>query len=283
MTIPAHLSTTQLEILLRPINPRRVAHRDGQSNVEAYDIRAHLTRIFGFGRWDEIAVATRMLYEQETTTKNGKDAYKVAYLAERCIRLRDQDGNLLCEHHGSAVGEAIMPDFKRGDAHDFAMKKAQSQALKRAAINLGDQFGLSLYAKGSTNVVVGTVVDYNAKTGLLGNEQRVEIHEPDVVEESDPDAVLPVEEDVPPPPTETLFVPEMDEDDPIPAHDTELMVTDAQIKKMAVCLSKLTPPRRTREERLEYMNGVLSLDVTSSKELTREQAKTLINHMEGTS
>ena len=33
-----------------------------------------------------------------------------------------------------------------GAAHDLAMKSAISQALKRCAANLGDQFGLSLYS-----------------------------------------------------------------------------------------------------------------------------------------
>ena len=36
----------------------------------------------------------------------------------------------------------------------MAVKTAESDALKRAAINLGDQFGLSLYNNGSTAPVV---------------------------------------------------------------------------------------------------------------------------------
>jgi hypothetical protein len=121
-----------------------------------------LTRVFGFGRWDEVALEpTVLLYEQPTTTKAGKDAFKVAYRASRRLVIRDQDGAHLCSHDGSAVGESVMPDFKRGDAHDMAIKTAESQALKRAAINLGDQFGLSLYAKGSTGALVRAVVDFD--------------------------------------------------------------------------------------------------------------------------
>jgi hypothetical protein len=41
----------------------------------------------------------------------------------------------------------------------MAIKTAESDALKRAAINIGDQFGLSLYNNGSTTpVVVKTLV-----------------------------------------------------------------------------------------------------------------------------
>jgi hypothetical protein len=36
----------------------------------------------------------------------------------------------------------------------MAIKTAESDALKRAAINLGDQFGLSLYNNGATAPVV---------------------------------------------------------------------------------------------------------------------------------
>jgi hypothetical protein len=36
----------------------------------------------------------------------------------------------------------------------MAIKTAESDAFKRAAINLGDQFGLSLYNNGSTQPVV---------------------------------------------------------------------------------------------------------------------------------
>ena len=37
----------------------------------------------------------------------------------------------------------------------MAVKTAESDAFKRAAINLGDQFGLSLYNNGSLKPVVG--------------------------------------------------------------------------------------------------------------------------------
>ena len=56
----------------------------------------------------------------------------------------------------AAVGMANLPDV--GEAHDMAVKTAESDAFKRAAINLGDQFGLSLYKNGQTSpVVIGTI------------------------------------------------------------------------------------------------------------------------------
>jgi hypothetical protein len=41
----------------------------------------------------------------------------------------------------------------------MAIKTAESQAFKRCAINLGDQFGLSLYNNGGTGSVVRAVLD----------------------------------------------------------------------------------------------------------------------------
>ena len=41
----------------------------------------------------------------------------------------------------------------------MAIKTAESDALKRAASNLGDQFGLSLYNNGSSAPVVITTLE----------------------------------------------------------------------------------------------------------------------------
>ena len=55
-----------------------------------------------------------------------------------------------------AAGDATNPTL--ADAHDQAIKTAESQAFKRCAVNLGDQFGLSLYKNGSTDATVLDVV-----------------------------------------------------------------------------------------------------------------------------
>lgn len=142
------LNERQITQLLKPINPNRVATLDGLSHLESYDVRAHLIRMFGFGGWSGEVLDMTMLYEQETTTRSNKPGFKVAY---RCTYRLSVAGAVYTE---TAVGESTMPDFKRGDTHDMAIKTAESQALKRCAVNLGDQFGLSLYAKGSRDAVV---------------------------------------------------------------------------------------------------------------------------------
>jgi hypothetical protein len=67
--------------------------------------------------------------------------------------VKASDGCPLAVYEDGAVGEAVnQPSL--GDAHDLALKSAISGALKRCAVNLGDQFGLSLYRDGSVAPVV---------------------------------------------------------------------------------------------------------------------------------
>ena len=279
------LTPAQIDVLLRPIKPGRVATREGLSNVEAYDIRAHLTRVFGFANWSLTNVEPAvMLYEQETTTRAGKPAFKVAYRATVCLSISDIDSVHLASYVGSAVGESIMPDFKRGDAHDMALKTAESQAMKRAAINLGDQFGLSLYQKGNTGPLVGALVVTNRTT--MGEQFPVELHEPDVTEEVHDvaGAVEPVTESVVSAPTEMLFEPDVEQNTPIPVDpdppSDDPLVSDSQIRKIQILMGEHNI--KDRERKLAYINDALTLNISSSKELTRNEAHHLIDQMEKT-
>lgn len=161
----AYLTDTQVEYLLRPIEPHRVGRLDGKSHVEAYEIRAHLTRVFGFGRWSAEVVDLVQLYDVPTQTRGGADAHTVAYRATLRLTVHAQNGDVLAVYTEAAVGGNVMPDSKRADGHDFAVKTAESQALKRCAANLGDQFGLSLYDGGSTERLVGGSLVAGVDTG----------------------------------------------------------------------------------------------------------------------
>jgi recombination DNA repair RAD52 pathway protein len=142
------ITPTQKEQLLKPLNPVRVANRQGGggrslSYLEAWDVKAHLIRIFGFGGWSWNVQAAELVYEQE----NGR-MWNVAYKVIGQLTVPSLD----CTYTEAAVGSSTLP--QRGEAHDMAVKTAESDAIKRAAINLGDQFGLSLYNNGSTAAVV---------------------------------------------------------------------------------------------------------------------------------
>ena len=149
------LTHKQIDVLMKPIAASRVSVQDGQSHVEAWDIRAHLSRVFGFGEWSCDLLDATLIHDYETTTKAGKPARKVAYRA--IVRLTIHDTG--ATYTEAAVGESLMPDFKHGDAHDMAVKTAESQAMKRCAVNLGTQFGLSLYDNARTDDVVRMLVE----------------------------------------------------------------------------------------------------------------------------
>lgn len=146
------LNDKQHDVLLRPLNPARVSARQqagrSLSYLEAWDVKAHLIRIFGFGGWSADVLSADLAFEDQTQKGSWNVGYKVV--------LRLSIPNLYCTYTEAAVGQATLP--QRGEAHDMAVKTAESDALKRAAINLGDQFGLSLYNNGSLKPAVGTVL-----------------------------------------------------------------------------------------------------------------------------
>jgi DNA recombination protein Rad52 len=140
------ITARQQEILLKGINGDRIAQRKGGggrslSYLEAWDVKAHMNRIFGFLNWSADVSTAELAYED-----NSDGRWNVAYKVILTLRVNG------ASYTEAAVGSATLPS--RGEAHDMAIKTAESDAFKRAAINLGDQFGLSLYNNGSTAPVV---------------------------------------------------------------------------------------------------------------------------------
>lgn len=151
------LRRNQTDQLLKGINPSRVG-KDGKgfSHLEAWDVRAHLIRIFGFANWSAELLEMEPIFET-SIEKDGKTRWTVAYRAT--MRLTIFTGGMEdAIYTEAAVGDSTN-NPGRADAHDMAIKTAESQAFKRCAINLGDQFGLSLYNNGSTGSVVRAVLD----------------------------------------------------------------------------------------------------------------------------
>lgn len=153
----------QREVLLRPIMPSRVSIANGMAHVEAFDVIAHLNRLFGFEGWDKEILAVECLFEDASTDARPK--YTVAYKASMRLTVYDPEGIVCTVKEDVSVGDAKNQP-SRADAHDLAMKSAVSTALKRCAKDLGDGFGLSLYAKGSTAALVRKVVPYGNNAEL---------------------------------------------------------------------------------------------------------------------
>ena len=148
------MNRKQYEQLLKPLNPVRVSQREQAGRkftyLEAWDVKAHLIRIFGFGGWNWNVSEANLAFED----KNEKGYWNVGYKVVGTLTIPCLE---FCSYTEAAVGSATLG--QRGDAHDMAIKSAESDALKRAAINLGTQFGLSLYNNGQLEDVVRQTLD----------------------------------------------------------------------------------------------------------------------------
>jgi hypothetical protein len=171
------LNQKQREQLLRPINPKRVQIAQGQSHVAGYDVAAHLTRIFGFGNWEK-EIKSLALVCEDGIEKNGRTGWNVTYKCEMTLRIKDSAGTVIWSGDDAATGSASNLPSK-GDAHDFALKNAVTYALKRCAKDWGDQFGLSLYNKGSMNALVVATLDQAADAATDVQQDLPELHPDD--------------------------------------------------------------------------------------------------------
>lgn len=153
-----HLTDRQLAMLHAPLDKGRVQFLQGNSHLEQWDVRRHLIRVFGFTGW---GVETLELACVATNSVQDGNRWKhtVVYRAQVRLTVKDTEGNIIAQWEDGAGGDAINQPHL-GDAHDLAMKTALSQALKRCAVNLGDQFGLSLYNGGDPRPVVNWSVAY---------------------------------------------------------------------------------------------------------------------------
>lgn len=159
---PFKLTAEQYALLTGELHPSRVGKNPkGFSHLEAWDVRRWLIRIFGFGSFDIETVALDLVKEMEIPPgaikyrnggTNDKTIWTVVYRAQVRLTIHDQFGGHVILEDGACGDSTNQPAL--GDCHDNAAKTALSQALKRCAVNLGDQFGLSLYNGGGTRAVV---------------------------------------------------------------------------------------------------------------------------------
>lgn len=149
----SYLTREQIEQILRPINPSRVSSREGLAYVEAYEVRAHMARIFGVARWSSEVVEQHMICEDAVQTRAGKPAFYVAYRSIVRVTVCAPDGTQLAVYTEGHAGDSTHP--VKGEAHGNAITNSESYAFKRAAcMALLDQGGLSLYGKGNKAALV---------------------------------------------------------------------------------------------------------------------------------
>lgn len=159
------LSKKQIERLSKAIDPKHVEKKQGLSYMAQHEVRAELTRIFGYGNWDSQVESMSLLWEdsyEHATSK--KTMYRACYMAAVRLNIRDYQGKPVCtfvEYHAEA--NSGLPD--RGEAHAMAITSVESYALRRAAIGLGDRLGLGLYNNGAiTPLVKGSLQSFDEES-----------------------------------------------------------------------------------------------------------------------
>ena len=132
-----------------PLSQKNVKNRSQSgrtlSYIEGWMAIAEANRIFGFDGWTRETVEIRSVSERERKIGAAqKDGWSVAYIA----KVRVTAHGVVREGVGSGHGI----DVDLGQAHESAIKEAETDAMKRALMTFGNPFGLALYDKEQTNV-----------------------------------------------------------------------------------------------------------------------------------
>lgn len=143
--------------LIRANVKSRVQSGRNLSYIEGWHAIAEANRIFGFDGWARETVDLKMVAEAPRKIgrpPNQKDGFGVTYTA----RVRITVGDVIRD--GCGTGHGIDADL--GQAHESALKEAETDAMKRALMTFGNPFGLALYDKLQANVA-DTVPDDDAE------------------------------------------------------------------------------------------------------------------------
>jgi len=142
-------SESQKHDLAAKLSPSNVKSRQqGGSKVsyiEGWHVIAEANRIFGFDNWTRETLDIKCVSEKEREI--GKDkapGWGVTYLCKARIIV---DG---VAREGCGAGHGIDRDL--GQAHESAIKEAETDAMKRAFMTFGNPFGLALYDKTQSSV-----------------------------------------------------------------------------------------------------------------------------------
>lgn len=148
------LTDEQRKALSQPLDPQLIKQRDDYqggrkiklSYIEGHTVKRHANEIFGFDGWDYQLDRVQEVYCGDHLDRKTKEVKgrKVVYTAQVRVKV----GDLVREDvgYGSGYGQ------DDGDATEGAIKEAVTDALKRALVSFGDQFGLGLYGGSPSQV-----------------------------------------------------------------------------------------------------------------------------------
>jgi len=154
--------------LNKPLDPRVVATRSMSgrtlSYVEAWYVIDRLNQVFGFDGWHRETMVMNLVQQEERENDKGRKLQYVGYVAKVKILVRGDDGWTMREGTGFGQGQ----DADLGRAHESAVKEAESDAMKRAAMTFGYQFGLALYDKTQEHVAKPSVTRKTSESPSTG-------------------------------------------------------------------------------------------------------------------
>ena len=151
---PSGFSHEQLAALAAPLDRANVRQREqGRSKVsylEGWLVIAEANRIFGFDGWQRETIAVRCVSQAERAIgREQKPGWGVTYTARVRVTVT-AGGRPPLIREGSGAGHGI--DVDLGQAHESALKEAETDAMKRALMTFGNPFGLALYDKAQRQV-----------------------------------------------------------------------------------------------------------------------------------
>ena len=134
------LSDTQVRQLRAKLDGKHVKTRKANGTdlhyVEGWHVIAEANRIFGYDAWDRRTLASHCVWSGPSGAYHG-----AAYTAKVRVSVRAGDITIVREGSGTGEGRAPTP----GQAHELALKGAETDATKRALATFGNPFGLALY------------------------------------------------------------------------------------------------------------------------------------------
>jgi Rad52/22 family double-strand break repair protein len=134
------LSDSQVRQLRAKLEAKHVRTRKANGTdlhyVEGWHVIAEANRIFGYDAWDRRTLASHCVWSGPSGAYHG-----AAYTAK--VRVSVRAGDITIVRDGSGTGEGRAPT--PGQAHELALKGAETDATKRALATFGNPFGLALY------------------------------------------------------------------------------------------------------------------------------------------
>jgi DNA recombination protein Rad52 len=144
------------------------------SYVEGWHVIDEANRVFGFDGWDRETVAAECVWQ------DARISPKACSYAVR-VRIKVRAGKTIISREGTGLGHGTGATL--GEAHESALKEAETDATKRALVTFGNLFGLALYDKEQNGVqraqdqelsaapVVWTLVQGNAPPRVCDTPQ----------------------------------------------------------------------------------------------------------------